>query len=126
MRRVVLPQLQPGERIGEIQARALDGGGLLHLYRPQGGVAAACGRTGRPENRLSEIPFRLPAAPFACRFRRIVLPFGEGFNRAPKQRLDRARYRPVLAALRRVPDGEGATVLARILDLDPGRAPPAA
>jgi hypothetical protein len=73
---------------------------------------------GASQDRLcghAERPACLAAAA-AARFRLILGLPGEGFGRR-KQPLDRARCRPVLAALGGGPVRRGATVLARI----PGR-----
>jgi hypothetical protein len=68
------------------------------------------------------VAVRFPAAPAAWLGLRLALVGCDGFGGIPKQPFDRAGYRPVLAAPRRVPDGEGVIGLDRNrLDRAPDR-----
>lgn len=68
----------------------------------------------------AKISFGFALAALLFRLVVLVVTARDGFDGLPEKSLDRAGCRPVLAALRRVPDGEGA--IARARNPDPGRA----
>jgi hypothetical protein len=102
-RLVVVPEAEPFDRIQKCGRRGVS-------LRPEPDHAAH-----ELAGRAAERPAAF-AAPAARGLRLLLVAVRDGLYRRAEQSLDRAGYRPVLAAPPRVPDGAAAIVRARALD----------